>query len=98
MAEIKWTPQAAEDLESITKFIAENSQHYARLFAIDVIEAAGRLAEFPESGRIVPEIKDSVLREIIMGNYRIVYRVKAKLVEILTVYHGARLFDPSKLH
>ena len=41
--------------------------------------------------------KKPVIREILFGNYRIVYRVKRDLVELLTVYHGARLFDPSKL-
>ena len=39
MAEVRWTPQAAEDLESIAEFIAEDSPHYARLFVIDILQA-----------------------------------------------------------
>jgi toxin ParE1/3/4 len=97
MAEVRWTPQAADDLEAITNFIAADSPQYARLFAIDVLVAVERLADFPNSGRLVPELKDPAIREILFGSYRIVYRVKGDLVEVLTVYHGARLLDPSRL-
>lgn len=97
MAEVRWTAQAADDLEAIADFIAADSPQYARLFAMDVLAAVGRLANFPNSGRVVPEIKDPGIREILLGSYRIVYRVKGDLVELLTVYHGARLLDPSRL-
>jgi toxin ParE1/3/4 len=97
MAEVRWTPQAADDLEAITDFIATDSQQYARLFAMDVLIAVERLADFPNSGRVVPELRDPAIREILFGSYRIVYRVKGDLVEVLTVYHGARLLDPSRL-
>lgn len=97
MAEVKWTRQAVEDLESITHFIAKDSHHYARLFVIDIFEAVEQLEEFPESGRIVPELNDSIVRELILGNYRLVYRFRRNLVELLTLYHGARILDPIKL-
>ncbi len=51
MAEVRWTQQAADDLESITDFISQDSPHYARLFAIDVIAAVERLSSFPNLGR-----------------------------------------------
>lgn len=97
MVEVRWTPQAADDLEAITDFIAVDSPQYARLFTMDVLAAVERLAGFPNSGRVVPELNDPAIREILFGSYRIVYRVKGDLVELLTVYHGARLLDPSKL-
>ena len=53
MVEVRWTPQAADDLEAITEFISQDSLHYARLFA-----AVERLSAFPELGRIVPEKLD----------------------------------------
>jgi len=43
MAEVRWTPQAADDLEAITDFIAQDSPHYASLFALDAVKAAERL-------------------------------------------------------
>jgi plasmid stabilization system protein ParE len=97
VAEVRWAPQAADDLEAITKLIAEDSPHYASLFVMDVLAAVERVASFPDSGRVVPETRDPSLRETILGNYRIIYRVRQGLVEVLTVYHGARLLDPSRI-
>lgn len=64
---------------------------------MDVPAAAEWLADSPQSGRMVPETQDSSLREILLGSYRIIYRVRAELVEVLTVCHGAKLIDPSRL-
>ena len=97
MAQLRWTPQAADDLESIADFISLDSDHYASLFVIDVIAAVERLSQFPQLGRIVPELDDEVIRELLLGNYRIIYRLKDEWVEILTVYHGSRLLDPRQL-
>ncbi len=97
MAELRWTLQAVDDLEAITDLIAADSTHYANLFAMNVLEAVERVADFPNSGRVVPELNDSGIREVFFGSYRIIYRVKEELAEILTVYHGSRLLDPSKL-
>jgi toxin ParE1/3/4 len=93
MAQVRWTLQAADDLERIAQFIARDSSQYASLFVIDVLDSVGRLADFPQSGRVVPEMNCPNIREIILGNYRIIYRLKTDLVEILTIHHGARLLD-----
>ena len=97
MAEVKWTFQAAEDLESITDFIARDSFHYARLFAVNIFEAVDHLKKFPQSGRVVPELNDSRVRELILGNYRLVYRKKKDITELLAIYHDAQMLDSSKL-
>jgi plasmid stabilization system protein ParE len=56
------------------------------------MDAVDRLALFPERGRVVPELPHAGLRELIVGSYRVVYRVQeAEGVEIVTVFHGARL-------
>ena len=49
MAEIRWTIQAADDLEGIVNFISADSEHYARLLAVDILEAVERVGAFPES-------------------------------------------------
>lgn len=97
MAEVRWTPQAAEDLDAAAAYIAQDSPHYASLFVLQIINAVERLDRFPQSGRIVPESDNREIREILHGNYRIVYRLKYEIVEILTVYHGSRLLDPDNL-
>jgi toxin ParE1/3/4 len=98
MAEVRWTPQAVDDLDAIADHIARDSPQYSSLFVMDVFYAVDRLTQFPQSGRIVPELNDAMVREIILGSYRIIYRRRHDLVEILTVYHGSRLLDPSKLN
>ena len=97
MAEVRWTPQALGDLEAITEFIAKDSPHYASLFVLDVFSAVERLERFSESGRVVPEKNEPAVREIILGSYRIVYRLRDDVAELLTIHHGARLLDPSQL-
>ncbi|HEC98486.1 MAG TPA: type II toxin-antitoxin system RelE/ParE family toxin [Nitrospirae bacterium] len=97
MAQIKWTPQSLDDIEAIANFIARDSSYYARMFTIKVFEAVDRLELFSESGRIVPELNRKEIREVFFGNYRIIYRIKDELIEILTVYHSARLLDVNKI-
>lgn len=97
MVEIRWTEQAADDLEAIAEFIASDSPHYASLFCIEVLAAVERLTIFPDRGRIVPEWSDPSIRELILGNYRIIYRRRGEIVELLSVYHSSRLLDPDIL-
>lgn len=91
MTPVIWAPQAIEDVEAIRTYVARDSAHYADLLVERIVVAVGRLETFPRSGRVVPEVGDESLREVVYENYRIVYRVKPEVVEILTVFHGARL-------
>ena len=78
-------------MEAIWKFIANDSDAYANLVVARLLESVERLENFPRSGRIVPELSDPQLREIIAPPYRIVYRVLDEAVEILTVFRASRL-------
>ena len=91
MTKLRWTTQAVEDVEAIRNFIANDSDAYADLVVARLLEAVERLERFPRSGRIVPELADPQLREIIESPYRIVYRVLDERVEILTVFRASRL-------
>jgi plasmid stabilization system protein ParE len=88
---IIWTRQAAEDVEAIKAYVARDSERYASLLAERLVAAVGRLELFPQSGRVVPEVADESLREVLYGNYRLVYRLHAESVQVITVYHAARL-------
>jgi toxin ParE1/3/4 len=97
MAQVRWTSQAVDDIESIAEYISQDSIHYASLFVSDILAAVEHLEDFPQIGRIVPELNDLSIREIILGDYRIVYRLRQEIAEVLTVFHGGRLLDPDKL-
>jgi toxin ParE1/3/4 len=88
---VLWTLQAVEDVEAIRNFISRDSPHYAALMAERIVESVERLKEFPRSGRVVPELEQEAYREIVLGTFRVVYRVVDDRVEILTVVHAARL-------
>lgn len=97
MVKITWTDQAIDDLDSICLFIARDSFQYAKLFANRAFEATDRLKLFPKSGRVVPEINHEDIREVVLGNYRIIYRIITEEVEVLTVHHGAKPLEPNNL-
>jgi addiction module RelE/StbE family toxin len=92
VTQVLWAPQAIQDVEAIRAHVARDSTHYADLVVERIVEAVERLKDNPRSGRVVPELGDESIREVIHGNYRIVYRLRPDLVEIATVFHGARLF------
>lgn len=92
MTRIISAPQAIEDVEAIRAYVARDSPHYADLVVERIVAAVARLENNPLSGRVLPEIGDESLREVIHGNYRIVYRVRDDAVEVATVFHGARMF------
>src|SRR4051794_20633482 len=89
MTPIRWTESARGDLRAIHAFIARDSRVYARRMVERLRKAVERLSRFPGSGTRVHEWDRPELREIIVGNYRVIYRLRDECVEILTVIHAA---------
>jgi addiction module RelE/StbE family toxin len=94
---IIWSPQAEARLQEIEDFIAQDSPENAIQFIRQIIQRAMSLILFPHSGRILPEKEMSEFREILEGNYRIVYRVRKNHIEIVTVFEGHRQFPVEDL-
>ncbi|QLE01453.1 type II toxin-antitoxin system RelE/ParE family toxin [Galbibacter sp. BG1] len=91
MVQINWTYQAKFDIKNIASYIAKDSKRYAKLQVDRLIERVKILSIQPYSGKIVPEIDKENIRELIEGNYRIIYKVVTKnRIDILTVHHTAR--------
>jgi toxin ParE1/3/4 len=88
--QIMWSPRAVSNLEEICNYIARDSEYYAHLFARKIITIVEGITRFPKAGRVVPEYSDENLREKIYQNYRIVYRLKEDIVEIVAICHGAK--------
>lgn len=92
---VVWSAQALRDIEHIRDYIAQDSPAYARSFVGRLLQATRHLPTFPRSGRIMPEANDPEIREVIYQGYRLVYRVRPDLVEVVMVTHGSRnLSDP----
>lgn len=92
MADVIWRPQALRDLEAIEAYYEEVAPEFAALFVAGTFEATARLANFPRSGRTVPEIGEEAIRELIYRQFRIIYVVMEDRVEVLTMFNSARQF------
>jgi plasmid stabilization system protein ParE len=90
VAQVSWTAQAHADLDAIHDLIARDSPRVAELFVARVLASTRHLASFPHAGRIVPEKRREDLREVLVQSYRVIYRLRGDLVEVLAVHHGAR--------
>ena len=90
MVKIIWTKRSLTDLEDIAEYIAKDSVKYAKLTIEKIINQTSILEKQPLIGRIVPEFNDKKIRELIIGNYRIIYEHEKSYVNILTVHHSKR--------
>lgn len=79
-------------IEDAAKYIALDSPAAARRLAADAVRAGESLSELSERGRVVPELNDPRYRELLVGAYRLVYRVDDEHVSIVAFVHGARDF------
>ena len=94
---IVWTRQARVDLHEIRAFIARDAPATASIFVRRLRQSVERLRSLPLSGHVVPELGREDIRELLKGNYRIIYRATEHCVEILTIYHSARMLDESNI-
>ena len=91
---INFSEISYEDLEDIENYIARDSPKIARNFVNQVFERIEVLHNFPKIGRKVPEFDDDDIRELILGKYRIVYRIESEeRIIVARVIHGSRLMD-----
>jgi addiction module RelE/StbE family toxin len=89
-AKIRWSPRAVSNIEEIYEYIAKDSKNYANVFITNILTLVKGIPDFPNKGRIVPEYIDKNLRELIYKNYRIVYRIKNDIIEIVAICHGSK--------
>ncbi len=98
MVKVVWTESSLSDLKDIFDYIADDSIRYASITVNRLYQRAQQTAVNPSMGRIVPEFNNKTIRELIEGNYRIIYRIKSKMqVDILRVIHTARLLKKKSL-
>lgn len=90
MAALRWTIGARRDLREIVQFIAADSPTYAAVMSHRIVTATERLPRHSRLGRIVPEYGDVSLRELIVGSYRLVYRIVRDDIGIVAIVHGSQ--------
>ena len=88
---VQFTPSARSEFLSVLSYIRRDKPSAAVNFRNRTEEILRRLENFPESGRIIPEFPELPYREVIISPYRFFYKIKADVVWIVAVWHGAQL-------
>ncbi|MEA3420806.1 MAG: type II toxin-antitoxin system RelE/ParE family toxin [Acidobacteriota bacterium] len=94
---IIWSPLAVDRASEIADYIAQDKPSAAKKWIDTVFSKVEKLKSSHEIGRIVPEINDSQFRELIYGNYRIIYRIETKQISILTIRHGRQILPINEI-
>jgi addiction module RelE/StbE family toxin len=95
---VKWSEPAKRDLKQIYDFIARDSERYARKVAMDFVTRSETLQQFPEMGRMIPELDDPSIRELLIYSYRLIYQISSSEIEVLALVHARRDFVPDALN
>lgn len=94
MVRVKWTDSAKFDLLDI-EYISRDSLKYASIELRRIIISTSGLQEFPESGKVISNNYTPVIRQVVSGNYTIIFQYFADKneVRIIRVIHGAQNTD-----
>lgn len=93
-----WTKEAITRLRDIEQYIAKDNPVAAIEFVDKLISLAETIVDHPEKGRVVPELSIENIRELLYHNYRIVYLVKKKSIDILTVFEGHKQLNKEEFN
>ena len=94
---VTWSPRALDRAYDIVRRIEENDPLASERWVNGALNKTKVLENFPSMGRVVPEINDPTTRELIYGDYRIIYRYDQQSVEILTVRHSKQLLSEEEI-
>lgn len=88
---IVWSPLAINRASEIVDYIAQDKSYAAKRWINKVFAKVEQLKSSLQIGRVVPEISDKKFRELVYGNYRIIYCMEIKQISILTIRHGKQI-------
>ena len=90
--EVEIAPRAIEDLKDIVFYISPDRPEAAKRLALALVDRTKVLAQFPRTGRVVPEFDHPLIRELVLRPYRIVYRIDEdkKVIGVARFWHGRR--------
>ncbi len=88
---VHWTHRAKTRLKLIHDYIAKDAPLVSRQVIERLVRRSVQIADFPYSGREVPEYQREDLRELIERPYRIIYRIRADRIDVITVMHSRQL-------
>jgi toxin ParE1/3/4 len=90
---IVWARRARSDLQLAVAHIRADSPDAARTFASAIIQASRSLSTLSQRGRVVPEVGQQEVRELLLGRYRLIYEVFPDRVAVVRLIHASRDFE-----
>jgi plasmid stabilization system protein ParE len=97
MARVIWTAKSLEDMKSLLTYISMDAPIAAKRFGQRIVSRVNNLGQNPYLGGFIAENREKIYRELIQGNYRVIYRTDGRDVHIITIRHAARLLDVDSL-
>jgi len=94
---IIWSPLAVERMQEIIDYIALDNIDASIKWADKIFKNVEKLIDFPEKGRVVPEVKRKDIKEIVLSNYRIIYRIDKDRISILTIRHFKQILPSDEV-
>ncbi len=94
---LSWSPLASDRVDEAVAYIAAENPDAAREWLERLLDRVKALKQYPDSGRVVPELQREDIREIFVGPYRVMYRRRMEVVEIAAIIHSAQDFDGEDL-
>ena len=94
---VVWSPLAEQRALEAVDYIARDRSRTAAVWLEKLLERVSQLDQFEQRGRVLREIGIPAYREILHAPYRIIYRVDATRVVILTLRHVQRAWDPAEV-
>ncbi len=92
--DVVWSDEAEADLDAVYHWFLRHSETAARQQVRRIREQTASLSQFPDIGRVIPEFSNPRLREVIEGDYRIMYERFVDRVEVFAVINGRQSFLP----
>ncbi|HEX6751805.1 MAG TPA: type II toxin-antitoxin system RelE/ParE family toxin [Longimicrobium sp.] len=86
---VVWSEKAAAQLRAIHAYVAQSSERYATRLVDRITNRTKQIAQFPRSGRMVPEFEDELIRELLEAPYRIIYEIRPDQIVIAAVVHSS---------
>ena len=87
---VEWAGRAKSDLRPAAEYIRRGSPDSAKAFLSQVFQATRSLSTFSERGRVVPDLSDPAVRQVLVGRYRVLYEVHPDAVWIMRVLHTSQ--------
>jgi toxin ParE1/3/4 len=94
---IVWSPLSLQRVQEIADYIALDTISAANKWIDSILDKVSILKSNPEIGRIVPEIEKPGIRELLHGNYRIIYSYNQKQLVILTIRHFKQILPTDEI-